>query len=297
MKGKILVILTLSVSIAANFAEGTTIIVTPVLLPVKASPSWVSAADKLITCARADSIVTNTSVTNPTDYAVCSYRVNWLNLVYSTGTPLWNAVLNPPAPFAQELGQVVWNLIDARSNSGNDDLSLDMLSFTSFSNDGNYLGDIITWNGMAYTQRAIAIKKGGSIISSGSTSQKGNRILVLAYTKLFNGGGTQAGLDQVRSWIAGFGNYYLNYTAQIIGDDSTKSFATIATTGVPPSPILKINGSDILILNNNAKSTYQIFSSTQLPVNTWQFEEILNGSNVWHIKFSDNFKLYRAKVQ
>ena len=67
-------------------APSPVITVTSVLLPVKASPSWAAAADKVIAAAKAGTFGTNTTIASPTDYAVCNYSIGWQNLIYSAST-------------------------------------------------------------------------------------------------------------------------------------------------------------------------------------------------------------------
>lgn len=283
-------------SVSPMSINSADILVTSVLMPTKISSSWAPAADSLVADVRAGTLSSRTFAANPTQYVLCNNRLSWSNLVYSESTSLWGSELNPPPPFNMEFGLVVWNVVDMRSKTGADDISLDMLSFGSFSNDGNYLGATYTFVGMTYTVRAIVIKSDGTVTSSGSTSQKGARVIVLVFLKLFNGGATQAGLNEVRDWVGGISDFSVSYTAQIIGNDATRSYSRISAVSVPRTPIVKIGNASVAVANGESGTTYQIFSSQHLP-GAWQFEGVVNGTDPHNITQSGFSRYFRAKVQ
>jgi hypothetical protein len=280
---------------AANL--NPTIRLTSVLLPVKSSPSWIPATDALIADIKNGTLKTNTAATNPTQYVVCGYRVNWYNFGYSTTAHLWQTNLNPAAPFAIEYGQVLFNVMDIQSYSGLDDTSLDMSLLRAFSSDGNVLGSTMTFGGQSLSPRAMLFKADGTIVTNGPTSQKGVRIIVPVANSLFNGCGTQAGLNEVEQWINSFGNFSVTYTAQIIGNDATRSSVKVGIAENPAPPMLHLRHSSIMIHGGEIDRSYLIYSAAQLPGTNWVFEGLVSGTNSYIIPMNGFAKFYRATVQ
>ncbi len=270
--------------------------VTPVLLAAQPSSSWTAGADKVIADALEDLPLTNTAVVAPTDYATCDYRIGWQNLVYSTSTNMWDGRLNPVAPFNGEYGRVVWALVDAQSVSGNDDLSLDMIEVITASNDGNALGKTIEFVGDNYTPRALAVKKDGTKLVNGPTSGKGKRVLALVKSPLFNIGGTQVGLDEVRDWVASYGVYALTYTAQVVGNDATRSKAKVSTSDVMSLFSLRLQSDQLSIVGGESDRDYAVYSSATVNGN-WRFVGILHGNTVITVPVTGEATFFKAVAQ
>lgn len=277
-----------------------TIKITPVLLAAQPSSSWTNGADTLIADALANSINTNIVIANPGDYAVCNNRINWYNLAFSESTPMWDGVLNPPAPWNNEYGHVVWALIDARANSGGDDLSLDSLQVVYASNDGNILSGTNSFETSDYTPRALAVKADGTRITSGTASQKGLRILLLVQSRLFNGGNTQSGLDEIKNWISDYSPYTLTYTAGIIGDEeATRSSSSVTVGGqTPVAPRLSLSRDGILsVILGETDRIYTIQTKSVLN-DPWNYLGTISGTNSIGIFMATNVnQFFRAWVQ
>lgn len=302
-KNSLLLALVVSICVLAKFnilAASAVITVTPIHIAAQPSTSWTSGADQVVADAIAGTLSTNTAVSDPGDYAVCNYRIYWWSLVYSTGTHMWEGVLNPPAPFDQEFGRNVWALVDVRSVSGEDDLSLSMLTVTTSSSDGNVLGSAVSFADKSYTPRAVAVRKDGSMITSGSSTQKGARILVLVKSPLFNVGGTQSGLDQVKNWVNANEVYTLGYEAQVIGDGATKSKASVSTAGsadVKPFGLSISPEGQLSIIGGEANRYYRVYSKTSLPGGTWKLAGVVNGADTIKVPMNGATMFFRAVAQ
>jgi len=283
----------------------------PVFLPEKNSSSWIPAADMVIAAAIGNSIGTNGAITAPTNYAV-GRQFTWQNTVYSQSAPMWYGMLSPTAPFQNELGgPILWQLVEFVSTTG-DDISLDMITVTSKSSDsGNVLGATLGFGGLAYTPRAVAIKSDGSMITSGPTSQTGRWILVLTRMKLFNGGGTQGGLDAVKNWVADQGaGFNIIYTARIGNDEATiaSNMVWINPPELAPAPQLAIqleSPSVAVISVRNAVATATYWLQSHLSVGgtnnaerAGRFEGSISGTNSVRVSTTDGAaRFFTATVQ
>lgn len=286
-------------------AEGATIItITPLLMPTKESASWQASADRVIADARAGTLAGQYNKNGPESYGQAFQKIDWWNLVYSTTTPMWGGQLDPVAPFQNEKGgPVIWNLVIATSTSGQNDLSLDMIRFTSRSNDGNVLGDTVTFDGMSYTPRAIAIRTDGSIIESGPTSQKGRQVYVLIFTKLFNGGNTATGLNEVKNWVGS--SYSIDYVAEVVGDQSSRSTARVSVAGIGSLaryPKLSLARSDasvtIRLVDAEAGRSYRLMARPEVDRGPWTIVAIMDGTNdTFVMPLTGRSHFYRALLQ
>lgn len=291
------------VSAAAVDPANVFITVTPVLMATKSSPSGTAAANELIEDAVAGTLNTGSTLNTPDSYIQCYRRMKWQNTVYSTTVPMWDGVLNPPAPFDMDKGPILAQLIDVRSASGVDDVSLDMLSVASWSSDGNVLGDTLTFTANSYTLQAIVIKADGTRITSGSASQKGVRVIVITMMKLFNVGGTQSGIDSVRNWVtdhvSSAGDYKITYTAQLIGMPETASKAMVSVN--PPqavAPVLAINQSGhVWATNGEADRTYKVLTSPSVTGMPWTLSGTTSGTNGFHTMFPNTARFFRFELQ
>ncbi len=287
----------------AGLNGGAYLLVIPVFLPLQNSPSWEAAANKVIADAIAGNPMPSGSVNNPTNYAKCNYRIDWFNLMYSTNINTWDGQTNPPVPFDKEYGRVPWALNIKISISGNDDVSLDSFGVGAKSIDsGNLLGDSVNFIGLSYSLRAPGIKADGSTITSGPTSQKARMVMVLVRTRLFNGGDTQTGREQVRNWVNSFTPYTLTYTAQDIGDDSTKSTASISTgTQSFVQPRLAIMGhaghAMLSAVNAETNATYVLLSRQSVASGAWTPRGIVTPGTSLDIPLTSRMEFFTLKVQ
>lgn len=298
--GVLILLISLSVSVFAQ----STIVVTPVLMPAQQSASWGIVADKVIVNSLEGTLaISNTvnSAQNPQDYTLCSGRIDWFNLVYSTGVAMWDGVLDPAYPFNNELGHVVWALVDARSMTGMDDISLSDLKVSFASNGGGALNVVTNYVNMDYSTRAIAIKANGTIVNSGPSDQKGNRILLLVQSKLFNGGGSQSGLDQDRNYIMGivnqYGKYSLTFSAEINGDNLSSDSSTVIVLRPPAPPVLDIERDGSLgILNTEPGHSYQIYYVNKLG-EQWKLLGMIGESSITLQIKSNSAQFFKAIAQ
>lgn len=294
---------------ALTSGQPAVVSVTPLLMVNIDSPNWPAAANEAIADALAGTLTARTNISAPTDYAVCNYRISWSNLVESITTPMWGGMLNPQSPFNNELGgPLIWQLLDARAVSGLNELSLDMLSLTAFSSDGNALGATIGFIGDSYTVRAIVVKADGTTNNSGDASQKGVRVLALTCTKLFNGGDTQAGLTAVDTWVNQKSPYSITYTAMVGGDRTTTSLATVSTatpTVLPAAPTLSVlnNGNifgAIALANGTPDEQYQVLSSASV-LGPWSLVGLITANHIGNgsvaVTAGASAQFYRAKAQ
>ncbi len=275
---------------------GAVVNITTLVGPPKSADSWVAAADEVVHQWLHHGVITNS--TSPTGFRRLGPRIGWLDLVYSTSTSLHNGVLNPAAPYANERGEVVWLLVEAQSMNGND-LSLDMITVAATST-GGALNDSQSFVGMTHTPRAPLVLADGSVINSGSTAQLGNRVAVLVILKLFNGGATQSGLDQVRDYVTGSSPYVMNYTAGISGHPEisvTRTLSTSATAVTPLAPMLVMGRGIIYIPNAGLGDSFNLYSRPLVDSGRWMFTGKIMGKTPIVIPMADSKRFYVVEIQ
>lgn len=262
------------VRVAAAVANSTVTIV-PVLLPSEASPNWGTAADKIVSDALAGRRFMTGSVTNPTNYAVTSpQKLEWFNLAESTGPAQWRGQLNPPSPFNQERGQVLWHLIMVQAEGVLEDISLSQVVVTAMSaTDGNALGDTVDHATKNYSPRAVGVKADSTRITTGPGVTKVNRLVLLVKTVRFNGGGTAAGLSEIEAWVARHGNYSLKVTATVGGTASGSATNYLTPPPLPPVHLMVDRNGNATLHGAKVGAVYRVQVSGDYAGATWHNAE------------------------
>jgi hypothetical protein len=282
-----------------------------VLLPDKASASWLDASLSAVTDEIDNLITSRTNVTSPTQYARAG-QLRWQNLVRSTSTPMWDGTLNPLAPFNNERGQENWIVVDAKTLDGENGLSLDMIRIISASNDDldpsqpgkNLLADTNTFVGLSYSSRAVGITKSGDHITSGPASQLCARVVLAARGRLMLGE-TQAQLDQANAWVSYWANdkgaYKITFDVDAGGDASSKSRLVLSTDPTPAAqPALSITYSSgmvsLSVTNGERDRSYQI-ESAPTPTGPWHPATVVTYTDSITIPATATSESFRAYVQ
>lgn len=278
-----------------------TVSATPILGPAPSSVDYPAFAANVMNDAKNRNVRTQTNaITSPTDYTICHGKIDWWNTVYSsTSSYLWDDKLDPLAPFQNQKGHIISQLIQAESFGG-DTISMSMLSVSSGSSDGNnVLGDQLLFVPADYSSLAIGIRSNGTMITSGPSTQKAARVIFLTTMKLFNGGGTQAGLNQVRDWVFNKGNFTIRYMVQIIDDPGSTTFASVSINGYSNArPTIGINRqTGVIFLTGSEDRYYLIMTTTDLSGSSWQSIGSIYGNGSMPIAFVGNRKFLRAVAQ
>jgi len=236
--------------------------VVPVLGPTMTSSSFSPFAANVLADAMANNFHDGLG-NSPTNYALCHGVIRATNLVYSQTTPLWGAILNPPAPFDSEKGQVVSLVVAARSFDGKDSISLTMISETTKSSDsGNVLGGGLTLDSSAYSALAVGKKADGTLVTDGDGAQLVKELYFIIKPTLFNGGATQDGLNQVFTWVGQQVSFSISYTLQFVGQPETAVTAKVSIAGYSNvRPTLTISGNSLSLTKGESGRVYTILSS------------------------------------
>ncbi len=301
-------------AIALSLAEASThatgsyrITLTPVLMPARLSPSWPSAAQNAVNDAMNGYLIFGSRPeANPTNYVLCSGKINAGNLEYALATPLWDGLQYPPAPYNNELGQVVWSVLDIMSSSSTDDLSLSMLQVRFNSSDpNNILGDTQSYMESTYTPEAIGVRADGSVVNGGPSTQMVHRVIFIVQSKLFNGGDSQSAIIQEQDWIAEqvslSGDFSLEYSAQVMGDPTSLATATVYIVHSPLPPKLILTGREgygvyISVDNGTPTAYYTIYSAPTID-GSWSWYAILQGKNQLGIPTGMGTFFFRAVTE
>ncbi|MFA6459250.1 MAG: hypothetical protein WCV79_02550 [Candidatus Paceibacterota bacterium] len=297
----------LALFVAATVATNakTLISSTWVLLPNQSSPSWSSAADNVIKNALAGTLQAGSvaTVVHPSQYTLPGNKVVPENFITSASTPMWKGVLNPASPFENERGQIVWALIEMRSDDGSDSVSFADLTAKFVSNDGGSLNLTLNFDNSAYTERAVLIKADGTMKKSGPASEKGKVVLVLVWSEMFTGGGTSGGIAEAKNWIqltvSQKGDFSLILTAEDKKDPTSRSMSTVNVVRSPVAPRVSIGNNGILTINNHvAWQSYRIYEAKDVR-GPWNLYSVISGGNTASIPVTGAFpaQFFRVQVQ
>ncbi len=230
-------------------------------------------------------------LTGPADYLLTHGVIVAGNLLMAKNIDLWAGSTNIPPGFEGQRGQILITLHVIRSKSGGNTVSLAMLSTKQTSlDDGGALDDATGFIG-SYTTRVPLIQVDGSgndkLIESGSTEQLGRMAAVITVLRVFDGGDTVEGREEEFRWINKFPLYRLLIETQVIGNDSTKSSATVRVgTQAAPRPTLSIAADSVnvtvKVLNPADDVNYRIERRSTLDGSTlWQLVAVLNKTNTY----------------
>ncbi len=248
------------------------------------SPGWWSVATKMVNDTLTGNIATNVAISDPGQYSpVKNYRVDWHNLITSTGSSMWNGQLNPASPFQSELGCVAQLVLDVSSSNGTDEVSLADLELFAYSSDG---GDLLGKNNPMsisgeYGPAAVLIKADGRIIKSGLGSERGKRLVLVVY-RLFSAGAnpTETSLKSNRTWFDTMPDFRAGFEVRFKPSGKTL-LVTSVTTGVGPSaPVLSATPTGVVWTNHSPWWSVQLLRTEALVPTSWAPTTfVLTGTN------------------
>lgn len=242
--------------------------VTPVLLPTAGSPNWATAVGSVLNDVRTTNVLRSAPVTAPTQYTIPAFqKLEWWMLAESTSAAMWRGELNPPPAFASEKGQRLWHIIRVRTTDASEGISLGAVTLTHSSTDGNVLGETISMASTSYSSLALGVKADGGLITSGSASQAAKEVLFLVMGKGFDGGGTQGGLDQIRTWVTGR-PYAISMMASV-GGRTSKSSSYLTPPALPEVRLVHSRPSNLLALTGGKVGSTYVLQQAVGPQGPW----------------------------
>lgn len=144
------------------------------------------------------------------DYNAVNVQVPWHAFVYSEQTPMFAGRLNPSAPFQNRRGHTLGWLVVLESKDGSDSVALSQIRFSFTSSDfENSLGFTSQLDPKVYATFARGYKANGTVVDSGSGDVLVKRVAVFMWSRLYNGGDTQTGLNEVSNYVNGMANFTL----------------------------------------------------------------------------------------
>jgi hypothetical protein len=149
---------------------------------------------------------------------------------------MWGGKSSPAAPFANEKGCAACLVLEVKSSADTDEICLADLEFLFSSSDpGNILGkgpiNFADWD---YGPSQIE-KSDGTVVSSGSTTQKGKRLAV-PISRVFEIDGTASILESTKVWFEQ--QTKLRITVEVKDRRNGKAIivTSICTGGAPSRP-------------------------------------------------------------
>jgi hypothetical protein len=189
------------------------ITVIPVLLPAQNTTVFWPVAKKLVNDRKVY------RWTSDSGYMLCRGQVLPMNLVYSkTNDTPW---------------VVLQQLIDVRSVDGEDTIDLAGINITAESVPG-VLNTSYGVDGRGYGDAAIGIRNDGSVVTTGSPSQKVARVIFITQLKLF-----VDKLSTVENWVNAQDNFTIRYAVKY-GESSYIGKGVVSIYGYTLQPMLVV---------------------------------------------------------
>ena len=150
---------------------------------------------------------------------------------------------------------VVQQLVHLRSIDGSDSINIGMLSMTATETPTGALSDVYSVGNQGYSPAAIGIKADGTRITGGSPDQMVAEIVLVFQMRIFSGGTTKAGRDEVRSWVVGQkSEYKLTYKVSVKDREVRGGEASVTVA----RPHLMITRDSITLMGDEPEYPYDI---------------------------------------
>ncbi len=169
--------------------------------------------------------------------------ISWKSLVYAEV----NGVATTSWPVVQQL--VIIESIDD-SNS----ISIDMVSMESVETPTGALSDVYSVGNRSYSSAAIGVKSDGTIVTGGPSDQYVSKIVMVFQMRLFTGGASKVGRDEVRSWTLSQSEYTLRYKVFVDGREVRGGEASVTVA----RPHLNISRNSVSLVGDEPEYEYDI---------------------------------------
>lgn len=203
--------------------------------------------------------------------------VLWKDLIYAESGGI-----------ATSTNPVVQVLLDLRSAAGNA-ISIDMISVQSIETPTGLLSDVYSVGSRSYSPAAIGIKEDGTRVTGGSPDQMVSNIVMVVQMKLFNGGGTPAGRQDVRDHVLRQPFYMVAYKVTITDREVVGGKAFITVQG----PHLSINAWSVLLEGDGSEYPYDL-QFAERAEGPWRVLTTVYSDTPTSISTTRPMMLYRA---
>lgn len=228
--------------------------------------------------------------TSPSGYSVIDRRVYGpaAFATAETGAPMFAGQLNPAAPFDKERGYTAGWVLELSSTDGTDSVSLSMARFSFTSSDlENSLGYTSQLWEKFYSQYARGYKANGEVVAAGDGDILVKKVVLFAWSRLYNGGGTEAGLGEIFAYVKSFDNFTLTF--EVFLPNGQSAMRMIETNPQPGKLAITREGSRVKITVLEGRG--QLQSSTDLV--SWTDEATVDVGSVFEFDDPDELKFFR----
>lgn len=172
---------------------------------------------------------------------------------------------NVASPWNSQRGGTIWWWIIVSAN-GSETVALSDLTVVLASFDPqNSLGKTTTFLNNSYTSTAIGVNADGSMVTSGSASQRVKRVIVGVGQKSYTAK-TAADVTEIRNYIGQFGKNWGISCEVKVGGSSNSAILTGTPTQVvvvakPKLSIVNVAGKATLVVENNGNASFYFIQS------------------------------------
>lgn len=150
--------------------------------------------------------------------------------------------------------QVVQQLVHLRSIDGSDSISIGSVSMKATETPTGVLSDIYEVGNRSYSPAAIGIKADGTRVTGGPSDQMVAQIILVFQMRLFTGGASKAGLDEVRNWVLRQAEYTVTYEVSVKDREVRGGKASVTVE----KPHLTIERNSVTLIGDEPEYPYDI---------------------------------------
>lgn len=186
--------------------------------------------------------------TSPSGYSVIDRQVYSAAAFATaeTGAPMFAGKLNPESPLEKERGYTAGWVLEMSSADGTDSVSLSMARFSFTSSDlENSLGYTSQLWEKFYSQYARGYKANGDVVTAGDGDILVKKVVLFAWSRLYNGGGTEAGLNEIFGFVNSFSNFTLTF--EVFLPNGQSAMRMVETNPQPGKLAISREGSRVTV--------------------------------------------------
>ena len=149
---------------------------------------------------------------------------------------------------------VIQQLVIIETVDGSNSVNIGDVTMEAHETPTGALSDIYSVGNRSYSSAAIGVKSDGTIVTGGPSDQMVSKIIMVFQMRLFTGGSSKAGLEEVRNWVLRQAEYTVKYRVSVEGREVRGGEASVTVE----KPHLIISRNFITLVGDELEYPYDI---------------------------------------
>lgn len=149
---------------------------------------------------------------------------------------------------------VVQQLVIIETIDGSNSVTIGDVTMEARETPTGALSDVYSVGNRSYSSAAIGVKSDGTIVTGGPSDQYVSKIVMVFQMRLFTGGASKAGLDEVRNWVLRQAEYTVTYEVSVKNRGVRGGKASVTVE----KPHLNISRNSVSLVGDEPEYEYDI---------------------------------------